>query len=68
MTCAYLAENKIANRPLPGTPLRLNLRKECAQRGVYDRASFSTSMQGMLLSISIHSVWNFSTLQKELIQ
>lgn len=35
-------------KPIPGTPLRLNLRKECAQRGVYDRASLSTSMQGML--------------------
>lgn len=40
-------------KPIPGTPLRLNLRKECAQRGVYDRASLSTSMQGMLLSVSI---------------
>lgn len=40
-------------KPIPGTPLRLNLRKECAQRGVYDRASLSTAMQGMLLSVSI---------------
>ncbi|XP_055713451.1 protein shifted-like isoform X1 [Phlebotomus papatasi] len=30
-------------KPLPGTPLRLTLRKECAHRGVYDRASLTAS-------------------------
>lgn len=34
-------------KPIPGTPLRLNLRKECAHRGtVYDRASLTSSSQG----------------------
>lgn len=51
-------------KPIPGTPLRLNLRKECAQRGVYDRASLSTFMQGMLQSVSIFSHWIFSTQKK----
>lgn len=33
-------------KPLPGTPLRLNLRKECAHRGVYDRTTLTTPSQG----------------------
>lgn len=34
-------------KPIPGTPLRLNLRKECALRGtVFDRASLTSSSQG----------------------
>lgn len=59
--------NTARGKPIPGTPLRLNLRKECAQRGVYDRASLSTSMQGMLLSISIlcSPLDQFSTQQKK---
>lgn len=39
-------------KPLPGTPLRLNLRKECAQRGtVYDKTSLSSSSQGIVCFI-----------------
>lgn len=44
-------------KPIPGTPLRLNLRKECATRGVYDRASLSTSLQGSVcFSIYLTSI------------
>lgn len=40
-----------SGNPLPGTPLRLNFKKECAHRGVYDSLDASnptliTSMQG----------------------
>lgn len=37
-------------KSIPGTPLRLNLRKECAHRGVYDRGSLSTLRQGSVCS------------------
>ncbi|XP_040173742.1 protein shifted-like isoform X1 [Anopheles arabiensis] len=30
-------------KPVPGTPLRIKLRKECAHRGVYERSSTLTS-------------------------
>lgn len=30
-------------KPLPGTPLRLRFKKECAHRGVYDRTSLASS-------------------------
>lgn len=30
-------------KPVPGTPLRLSLKKECAHRGVYDRTSLTPS-------------------------
>lgn len=33
-------------KPVPGTPLRTKLRKECAHRGVYDRTSSLASSQG----------------------
>lgn len=33
-------------KPVPGTPLRIKLRKECAHRGVYDRTSSLASSQG----------------------
>ena len=57
-----------SGNPLPGTPLRLNFKKECAHRGVYDSLDASnptliTSLQGSVylcdsLSLSLtHSFY-----------
>lgn len=36
-------------KPLQGTPLRLNLKKECAHRGVYDRTALTSSQGSVCL-------------------
>lgn len=41
-----LVIKSVRGKSIPGTPLRLSLRKECAHRGVYDRGSLSTILQG----------------------
>lgn len=41
-------------KSIPGTPLRLSLRKECAHRGVYDRGSLSSFVQGRRMLFYLH--------------
>lgn len=50
-----LIENR-RRRPLPGTPLRLNLKKECAQRGVYDRTSIASLQGSVCLSLVLMNI------------
>lgn len=55
-----LVIKSIRGKSIPGTPLRLSLRKECAHRGVYDRGSLSTIPQGSVcFSIFLHQSITF---------
>lgn len=61
-----------SGNPLPGTPLRLNFKKECAHRGVYDSLDASnptliTSMQGSVYIYVLSICVNKKTTTKQIL-